>query len=535
MIDLPFVQRRAVNKLLLLLSLVTLASPACGGAREAEGPAAGPGVPSGAAWAAPVGIPRPTFGIVEQAGTPTHYVDNTHPSATDSSNPRGSSSTPRATVPSSLDAGSVVEVRGGPYNVSRTTWVAHGSAAAPVFVKGVGAPVFRGNEGQIIVGGSYLVVEGLVLDQVRLRMEPGSIKLAIRRNEVRNYPDGPSAMIAATGVTDTVVIGNHVHDCGDIRSTEEMDIIGVVVDDGSENVWVVDNHIHHIAGDSVRVGDNPTAPEPWTRFVYIGRNDFHHNQENALDVKQSRDIIVSENRMYGLRRPNSGSDDGTALVIHYDPERVWILGNQVYDSSNGIRSTGAKDGLYVIGNVLWDIKHEAGDEYDPRSMGGVQAIRATATPDFYAINNTVYRCDAGISYPNGAHGEIVNNIVAGLTESSHHVAVGNRASTNVVRNNVFDASARLKFGSTTVRDCGDARSSFPNQVDRCINADPRFVDAARLDFRLAAGSPALDAGMDHPAFDRFQQLYGVDIRKDRDGRTRPQGRAIDVGAYEMAQ
>ncbi len=528
-----------MKKLPLILSLIALASPACGGAEEAETPAPGTGAATGtgtgAAWTPPLGVPPPPFGIVEQAGTATHYVDNTNPAATDSGNPRGTRGSPRATVPSSLDAGSVVEVRGGPYTVSRTMWEARGSAAAPVFIKGVGSPVFTGREGQIIVGGSYLVVEGLVLDQVRLRMEPGSIKLAIRSNEIRNYPDGPSAMIGATGVTDTVVIGNHVHHCGDLRSREEMDIIGVVVDDGSENVWVVDNHIHDIAGDSVRVGDNPPAPEPWTRFVYIGRNDFHHNQENALDVKQSRDIVVSQNKMHGLRRPASGSDDGTALVIHYDPERVWILANQVYDSSNGIRSTGAQDGLYVIGNVVWDIKHEPGDEYDPRSMGGVQAIRASATPDFYAINNTVYRCDAGISYPTGTHGEIVNNIVAALNEPSHHVAVGNRASANVVRNNVFDASARVKFGSTSVRDCGDARASFPNQVDRCINADPRFVDAARLDLHLGPGSPALDAGIDHPAFDRYRQLYGVDIRKDLDGRARPQGRSIDVGAYEMTQ
>ncbi|HET9313957.1 MAG TPA: right-handed parallel beta-helix repeat-containing protein, partial [Vicinamibacteria bacterium] len=463
----------------------------------------------------------------------THYVDNTNRSATDSGNPRGTSATPRMTIPTTLEAGSVVEVRGGPYTISRTTWVGQGSASAPVFIKGVGSPVFTGREGQIIVGGSYLVVEGLVLEQVRLRLEPGSIKLVIRSNEIRNYPsDGPAAMIGASGVTDSVIMGNHVHDCGDIRSAEELDIIGIVVDDGSENVWVVDNHVHHIAGDSIRVGDNPPAPEPWARLVWIGRNEFHHNQENALDVKQSRDIIVSENKMYGLRRPASRSDDGTALVIHYDPERVWILNNQVYDSSNGIRSTGAVDGLYVIGNEVWDIKHEAGDEYDARSMFGVNAIRANATPDFYAINNTVYRCDAGISYPNGEHGEILNNIVAGLTQPSHHVAVGSRSSANLVRNNVFEGTARLKVGSNAARDCGEARSSFPGQVDHCINADPRFVDPGRLDLHLAAGSPAVDAGTDHPAYDRFRQLYGLDIRKDREGRQRPQGRAFDIGAHE---
>jgi len=62
------------------------------------------------AWQPPIGIPRPEFGIEEsyrmydnpanrnpaltyhqnqEGGYYTHYVDNTHPNATDSSNPYG--------------------------------------------------------------------------------------------------------------------------------------------------------------------------------------------------------------------------------------------------------------------------------------------------------------------------------------------------------------------------------------------------------------------------------------------------------------
>ena len=33
-------------------------------------------------------------------------------------------------------------------------------------------------------------------------------------------------------------------------------------------------------------------------------------------------------------------------------------------------------------------------------------------------------------------------------------------------------------------------------------------------------------------FARFQQLYGIDIRTDREGRARPQGSTWDIGAYE---
>lgn len=88
------------------------------------------------AWQPPIGIPRPEFGIEEtyrmyddptnrnpaltytmntEGGYYTHYVDNTHPAATNTDNPYGTASKPRDTIPSPLPEGSVVEVHGGPY------------------------------------------------------------------------------------------------------------------------------------------------------------------------------------------------------------------------------------------------------------------------------------------------------------------------------------------------------------------------------------------------------------------------------------
>ena len=211
----------------------------------------------------------------------------------------------------------------------------------------------------------------------------------------------------------------------------------------------------------MRVGDNPPAPEPWTRYAYIARNEFHDNQENGLDVKQSRDVDRVAEQHVPLRHPGQrhGRRHGPGGALR--PERVWILYNRVHDSSNGIRCTGAQDGYYVIGNVVWNIRHEPGDPYDPNSMFGVQAIRANATPHFYAINNTIYGSDGGISAPNGSHVEIVNNLVAGLAQPSHHVAIGSSSSANILRNNVFDATARIRFGSSTVRNCPQTRRPSP--------------------------------------------------------------------------
>jgi len=83
-------------------------------------------------WFAPIGIPEPPFGIKEtyrmyddpakrnpaltytqnaEGGYYTHYIDNTHPSATDDkNNPCGTREKPRKNIPRGLKEASVVEV-----------------------------------------------------------------------------------------------------------------------------------------------------------------------------------------------------------------------------------------------------------------------------------------------------------------------------------------------------------------------------------------------------------------------------------------
>jgi hypothetical protein len=493
---------------------------------------------SHAQWTPPIGIPMPPFGINEQAGPFTHYVDNTHPLATDSGNPNGSPALPRRTVPTSLAAGSRVEVRGGPYVVnSSVTWTGNGTLAAPVFVSGIGGPRIIGtppvdSNDELKLAGTHFIVQGLVFDTSHVRMMGGT-RLVFRFNEIRNYsPGSNSSALEPTG-TENVVYGNHIHHNGNPLSPTELDIHGVAPDSGDVRTWIVDNHIHDNAGDSIQVG-GATAPEPWARFQYIGRNEMHDDGENAVDIKRARDVVISQNRIYGYVPPPSDSDDGTAIVVHDMPDRVWVLFNQVSDSTNGIRSTGCNDGFYVIGNVVWNIRHLPGDpDYDPDSMFGVQAIRANATDPFFAINNTVFGSDAGISFPNGNQGQIVNNIVAGLVQPSHHVAVGSSTG-NILRNNVFDATARIRFGSSTVRNCAQTQAAFPSQVSACINANPLLVNPGALDFHIAPNSPAVNAGLaGNAAYSRFLSLYGLDIARDADGTPRPVGPAFDIGAYEV--
>ena len=477
-------------------------------------------------WKPPLGTPTPTFGITQQAGAATHYVDNTHSAATDTSNPNGTPSRPRLSVPTSLPAGAVVEVRGGPYALRSVIWTAQGTASAPVFVKGVGSPVFTGIEGvsQLIPLGTYLIIEGIVMEHLPLVIDKNISHFAFRKSIVRYHSPTVNSAAVVAGGSNVVIYGNEIHNNGDPNAAGELDIHGIKFDTGTSRLWIVDNNIHHNSGDSIQLG-NAVSAEPWAQYIYIGRNVLHEDRENAVDVKQARDVIISQNLAYGYR--SSSSSAGETFVTHSNPQRVWVIGNFVTGSNQGIVCTGA-DGYFVMGNVITNIAHAPGDTtYDANSLFRAAGILTYNTNNSAHVNNTLYRVDSGISYAGGtAKTEITNNIVAGLLQPSFHIAIGNStaAAGSVLSNNLVDATARLKISGGLVG-CGTAGA--------CINADPQFVDVANNSFELKGTSPAIDAGMTHQLYAAFQSLYGVPLATDVKGSPRPWGQAYDLGAFEF--
>jgi hypothetical protein len=508
----------------LVLAGSVLVLGACG---EAATSASGvPSTPdSGAAWVPPVGIPAPAFGIREQPGTATHFVDNTHASATDDGNPQGSPSRPRRTVPGSLPAGAVVELRGGPYRASRQGWSAAGTAASPVFVRGVGSPVLA--IGELRIQGAYFVVEGVVVEGGRVFLGPGD-HLSLRRSEVRGYdPGGHSAAVAIEG-TDVVVHANEIHGNGDPAAAAEEDVHGIKASTGDARLWIVDNHIHHNGGDAVQIG-SAQADEPWAEHVYIGRNHFHDDRENGVDIKQARDVVVSENRIHSYRPTSSSS--GTAVVVHDGPERVWIVNNEIMDAARGVVCTEAV-GFYVVGNVIHGIRSAPGEPYDPDSLYGPHALLVYGTPEMQAVSNTLFDVVGGISFPTGQKAVIVNNVIAGLSQPSHHVAVGaSGGSASVISHNLFGGTVRIKWAGRRAQSLGELQASS-SQGAACIAGDPGFQDPGQADFRLKAGSAAVDSGAVPDVYALFERLYGRSILRDRAGTSRPQGRAFDLGAWE---
>ncbi len=498
-------------------------------------------------WIAPIGIPDPEFGIVEtvesvygSADYYTHFVQNNHSAATDTSNPYGTPSRPRRTVPSSLPAGSVVYVNGGSYSAgSMCTITGNGTSDAPVFLRGnpLNMPVV---EPETAFKGAYFIIEGLDFNgsAAQANVLGPSHHIAIRHCEVRNA-GGNGAGFCAVGswdsadptlVTDIVFYDNYIHDLGDLGATSDQDHHGFVIGHHANRIWVVDNEVCYTSGSGLQVNSgflDETGDRP-AHHVYIGRNHVHHVRQSGLASKKARDIVFSQNVVHDVITTPWSTSKG--LAYQYGPYNIWFLFNHVYDctwGANGPGNTGGPGGtVYFIGNVIHDC------DWGLLFWDHGQVVRV--------LSNTITNVGSGVSYENGPGIHLRNNILAEMGGGPHLRVLGSSGTTAANSTSSHDlfhqstGSIRIEWGSgqyLTVADfqAGTGKGAWD------VEADPRFLNGAGGNYRLQSTSPAVDDGIMPSAYATYQLLYGETIRVDFDGVPRPAGAAHDLGSFELLQ
>jgi len=504
------------------------------------------------AWEPPIGIPRPSFGIEETHqmyagqtfaaggfayrdaghGPYTHYVDNSAACSDANNSGYGSPSEPLCRVPLNLPEGSVVEIHGSVYTYSnfegsKLKISGFGTASNPIFIRGVGGgaqkPRFEGR--QIHIVGAYIIVENLEFYRSDLsivhRIDGAGNQqtvhhVAVRHSELRHdgLSRGGSAIAVNSSIQDSwvnniVIYYNQISYYGDWQSLTENDALGVSASTYAEYVWIVDNNIHRLGGDAVRTGTNPAGgitTENTGRYVYIGRNDMHDNRENALDIKVSRDIVISQNKMHGFR--GSSSSEGAAFVVHYNAENIWVLFNEIYDAVVGAISTGSQN-FSVIGNVFYNISDAA--------------IKFRSTNDANVFGNTVHNAFIGVEIESSANNaRVINNIISDISDTTGYHILRAGSISEIHHNMLYQTGG-------SIRNSGVSTGYVIN--------DPLFVDSALRNFHLQPGSTAIDqgtgAGIVQQALGNFATRYGADIARDIDNTSRPQGNGWDIGAYEF--
>lgn len=528
----------------------------------------------------PIGIPDPSFGWMHAspinqtthctnwptaATTHCYYIDRTHGAATDSSNANGYPDKPRLTIPTSISSAGtpvVVVVAGSGYSYTGTvSYTFDGSSSAPIYVyPASGRPDFTGSASttrQVNFAGDYFVVMGFEYEFVRFAFSNNANHAAFNYNEIHGNSDMSNGNVLTwgTGTSDTVVYRNYCHDNGpDLPLGAQADVHcfkpSTTSAANSTLMWVVDNHAHDTSGDLFQCGSDPPGAtvDTWPSHVYVGGNVGHHNGENHTDIKGCKQVVISQNDAYDFSATYSPSDPGACMVIHgigsgaQGATDVWILFNRIHNCRVGIAATG-QTGLYVIGNLFYDIAHEAADEpYDytdgSNTEGAPIHTRANGG-DMVIQHNTFVGNSRGINCETSQVCWIKDNLFASNTGDSSAMGweSATNASSTLTHNLVQYGGDGMNFGSfastqhATMADFNNAAGSTVN-CTTCVEGDADFTNQATFDLTLQATSDAIDAASDDRTYyDQFFTTFATSIKFGFAGNALPDSDA-DIGAYQ---
>lgn len=281
----------------------------------------------------------------------------------------------------------------------------------------------------------------------------------------------------ASTITDLVIAGNEVTDTNLGGDQEGISVCGV------DRFEIRDNHVHHIHKEGIDAKEGCTQGK-------ICQNYVHHMlgfKQNGVIVStvgiyvdtwgHTRDIEVSANITH-----NCGSGFAVASETGDPCENVRFVNNLAYHNQDG----------FVVG---W-------------SKPGPK--------DIAIINNVSYanaRCGIRVEDEKAVSVVVRNNICSQNREAQ--IAVPDPVVPSVVvDHNLID-------GYRGHRTTWKGRSWQEVCGDNAVRADPRFMNPIGGDFHLKPNSPALDKG----------SAVGAPST-DCDGNRRPQGRGVDMGAYE---
>lgn len=414
-------------------------------------------------------------------------------------------------------------IRRGPGNYDTLSGV--GTAERPIVVtQPAGAArmdrkLSIGGDGQpsrylIVDGGKYRHIEILgpaewvVLRNVDIGGEPGPDLMTPLVRGGGLSVGGASAERAARNI---IVAGCTVHDNGDWRAEFDDDVNGVRVGNHAANVWVLDCTLTRNSGDGVSVYGSMAG----THHVYVGRNVAHHNKQTGFWSKQATDVIFAEN-VSRDHRPIGAHPSawGAGMGFQYGPERVWFIGNDVYDCCYGIQAQstsgeGTGTECFFVGNKFRNIR---GDPAYPNSGSawGNAAMTIVGTPHKTVVHNIVADCAGGLYLP------AARSLVCELNSFSAIDAGGAAL--------WLDAPRDLERPAIVRGNLAWQGAGLRPQIrwgSKLYDGWKPFADNEGLSGNSNRPHDLILIASRHAVYERFRELYGIDIYQrvvDRLGR-----------------
>lgn len=278
--------------------------------------------------------------------------------------------------------------------------------------------------------------------------------------------------------------------------------VGVNVREHSTDILIQGNRFHdltQLGGDyAAGYGVRTSSPEVRIARVKIVGNTFERLGNDAMELGGVDGLLVAGNEVSEVQIEPGSDAHSDPLFLWAGSRRVTVRRNRFYDNSQPVYIRGDLERVVFENNLV------AGSENYCMQVGG-KGPPGDAIDGLVIRNNTIWDCGfGGLLFSGASRGwTLVNNLV----ESIH-------AGPPVSR---FDRQAFNLIGND-------------RPGGRDLPGRPRFEDRAGGDYRLAPGSPGIDAAWSSEAPKR--DLLGQSRWDDPEVRNRGRGRAYDVGAYE---
>lgn len=396
-----------------------------------------------------------------------------------------------------LEPGDTCIVRGGVYSDSQIAPARSGRADARITYaayEGEKPEVTGGRSGSIVLlaDRSYVTVRGFAIHSatehdwiVRISGEQAQHN-RIESCDVTD-PEGYAPVVIAEGASYNTVTGCTVHDTGG-------------GDEQSGDCIVMNGGAHH--------------------NTIVGNRCYNGCHSQIMALKGSHHNVIQDNECYSTRREWAGA--GVNLPLGADDNIV--EGNRIHDlgyitnEKCAIQIDSARN--TIRDNVIYNVG-AFGIALQSYAFRGT----AQSASNNLVANNTVVNTGRqglviiskgeSISRDN----RIVNNIVVGapggwydraawtMVFDTYHLTNSVQPGEwfgNVFERNLFvheragesDMVLYNHRGPAVSWSIPELESAYPETFRGNVEADPRFVNAEEGDFRLGAGSPALDAGLD---------------------------------------
>jgi hypothetical protein len=531
----------------------------------------------------PIGIPDPAdyFGVldpindsapvVNKDGTSSYcpswpslessgcfFIDKTNVNCNNSDN-NGYPDKPRCQPPEGqLNAGDFIYFNDGVYGASdsagdRFDWHGDGTDTNPIWIVGNpdNNPILQD---YIHLGGnenlSYLIIDSLEISgsdrvniDIRSTSSGGRIDHVVIRNCVMKATGTNAdstaikvgAEIDSTSVEYIVAYNNDISSFGNWSNqvSDDWDEAGFMAGGfNTHYLWVLDNSIYNVGADSVAGCHRCDASEV-PQYYYIGGNTLYGNDENGIDLKGVKNVVISENEIYGPYDENEA-----AIILHYGQYSLpvidsYVIFNKIYNASAGIACTACRN-VHAIGNIIYDINRYV-DVYSPGSdAGSGAAIRYRGASGVNRIvDNTIYDVETGIIIPSSGTFEMHGNIITNKGEPTGYDFYVESGSVSSIDYSII-SNPKIRWQGlnyTTLED-------FIIGTSQCVNCDDTdpFLVNPPSDFSLQSDSPCRDANIEGPAgdsaYNNYYNTYSENIEMDISGIPRPQGSGWDIGAYE---